>query len=122
MSKQKVKGSRFEGLVVEKARKAGLEASKQPGSGVFKDYPNDAVIEQTLIEAKCGYTELLTSGEKTFKFQLGWIEGVMQHAAEQKLEGAAVIVKPDKSRHQYAMVDLDYLLFLLSFRKKSLNT
>lgn len=113
MSKEKRKGNRLESRVVKAAQEAGLEARRQPGSGVYKNYPNDAVVAHTLLEMKCGYTELSASGEKSFRFQLEWIRNVMKHAKEQGFEGGAVIVRPDGSQTCYAVVEVEYLLSLL---------
>lgn len=113
MSLNKRKGTRLETQVVERAHEAGLEAHRQPGSGMYEDYPSDAVIENLLIECKCGYVHLNAAGEKTFTFQLAWMTKVEMNAKKAGFRGAAVIVKPGTSRRSLAIVDLNLLLELL---------
>jgi len=44
----KAKGTRLEKLVADDLQALGLEAGKQPGSGIYEDYPSDnwAIIHE----------------------------------------------------------------------------
>ena len=54
----KAKGSKFEKKIVDTINKdSGWEARKQPGSGIFRDFPNDVYVvsptgEKYIIECK----------------------------------------------------------------------
>jgi len=54
----KAKGSKFEKKIVDTINKdSGWEARKQPGSGIFRDFPNDVYVvsptgERYIIECK----------------------------------------------------------------------
>jgi len=41
----KSKGARLEKLVAEDLKAIGIEAKRQPGSGVYRDYPSDVTAQ-----------------------------------------------------------------------------
>lgn len=51
-TKTKALGHALEVSSVKKATKRGLEASVQPGSGIYADFPKDIVLEELLGECK----------------------------------------------------------------------
>lgn len=112
-TRQKRKGTRLEKRVVEQAQAQGLTARLQPGSGIYQDYPSDAVIENLLIECKCGYERLTANGEKTFTFQMAWLNKVEREAKQAGYHGAVVVVRPGSSRRALAVVDLNWFLEVL---------
>ncbi len=118
MSSQKRKGSGFESRIVREAQATGLNARKQPGSGVFKDFPNDAVIESILIEAKAGYTRLNVRGEKHFSLDVDWINKVLSHAKESGFDGWLLAMRPDGIRRWWLLGDGQFILDLILENKE----
>jgi Holliday junction resolvase len=116
MNKQKRKGSQLERRVVKEAHQKGIDAHVQPGSGMYKDYPSDAVIGTILAECKCGYESMNKAGEKSFSFRTEWIDKVERQAKEAGYQGAVVCVRPGSSRRILAVVDF---LFLIDLLKKA---
>lgn len=113
----KRKGSSLETAIVKKAQQQDLYARKQPGSGVYKDFPNDVVLENLLVEAKSGYTRLNSDGSKKFSVDVGWLLRVAENAEKGNFEAGIVVIKPDGVRTPYAIVSLDYLLRVLTALK-----
>lgn len=118
MSRQKDKGSRFESRVVQDALAEGLSAKKQPGSGQYAGYPNDAVIESLLVECKAGYTRVNVAGERRFALEVEWIEKVLRHAREDGKAGWVLAIRPNGIRRWWALVDGKWLLALLAENKR----
>jgi hypothetical protein len=106
-------GSGLEDRVVERASKAGLEARKQPGSGVYKEYPSDAVVENILVECKVRSSSLDAKGNTNIHINLDWLRKAQKEASEAGFEGAVVVVNPKGSTRPLALVDLNFLIQLL---------
>ena len=67
----KAKGGKFEKQVIAWMQSLGLEARRQPGSGIFADFPSDGVV--TIGDRKC-ILEMKKRAAipKTFE---GWLGG-----------------------------------------------
>jgi Holliday junction resolvase len=89
-NKNKQLGVAFERTVVERAKRAGLEAERQPLSGALKQFPNDVRVKspvvEILVEAK-KRTATLSAGEKCITINLDWLKGVVANAAQQASGG-----------------------------------
>lgn len=116
-TKQKTNGTAAEKTVVKKARAKGLQAKKQPLSGVLPDYPNDVVIENALIEVKRRVTKLNAKGARILSLDLDWLDGVQKNAKREGFEGAAVFVRPANSARLLVLVEDDFFLELLLSHK-----
>jgi len=67
----KSKGLRYEKQVVQWLQSLGLEARRQPGSGIFADWPHDGVV--TIGDRKCILEMKKRKAiPKTFE---GWLKG-----------------------------------------------
>lgn len=104
--------------MVTKARAKGLTARKQPLSGVLSEYPNDVVIENTLIEVKRRVTRLNAKGARILSLDLDWLDGVQRNAKREGFEGAAVFIRPANSARLLVLVEDDFFLRLLVSHKK----
>src|SRR6266852_8483178 len=91
MNKNKVLGSALERRVVKRAQDAGLEAHVQPGSGVFKEYPHDAVIEDRLVECKVRGA-IDSKGQQTIRMNIDWLLNTLKDAAAGGFKGAVLII------------------------------
>jgi hypothetical protein len=108
VNRNKRKGSAFESRVVARALKAGLEARKQPGSGVFNDYPNDLVIEGWLGEAKT------RTDHPSLTQMLAWLDGVQANAKKgREFFGGFLVYNQVGSRKPIVMLSLDDFLSIL---------
>ena len=117
MSKQKVTGTRFENDIVDRAQKAGLTASRQPGSGVYKAFPSDAVIENTLIEAKVrSPLPEIPGGLAAVRVEYQWLNKVIANARKNH-ELGAVVVRPKGQQKCMVLLDFDDFLALLHHQK-----
>lgn len=100
------------------AQEAGLKASKQPMSGILKDYPNDAVIGEgensVLVECKVRAVSMNAKGEKQFSFDLEWLKGVMRHAKQHNFRLGCVVFAPKSSQDKYVVLAYSDFLDLLS--------
>jgi Holliday junction resolvase len=110
----KTLGSALENRVVERAKAKGLKAARQPGSGVYKAFPHDAVVEQLLVECKVRSTHLNAAGDKTLSIQLEWLRKVQEKAIEGGFEQGIVVVNPKGSQKPLVLCDLDWFLGILS--------
>lgn len=109
----KQRGSAFEGKAVKIARDAGLTANKQPGSGVYADYPSDVVIENLLVECKKGYTLEKSDGSRYFQFDLNWLTKVRQFARRGKFLDGLVFFSPAGSQLSFTVLAVETLIDLL---------
>ncbi len=105
---RKALGTGLENRVVKRAQVRGLEASRQPGSGIFKDYPNDVVVAGLLGECK------VRSRHPSYSEMQEWLEGAQEHAKKAKMPGAFLVSNVKGSRTPRVLVDLDLFLELLS--------
>lgn len=116
----KSKGSRLETRVVKMAEAHGLSARRQPGSGIYADFPNDVTIENLLIEAKCGYTRFAGKGvekSKKISVDLEWIIKVSTNAEKGQFDEGLLVIRPDGVQEPYVFVRLEYLLRVLAALK-----
>ena len=109
-NKARALGNGLENRVVTRARKRGLAAWKQPGSGVYADYPNDVVVSTLLGECKVRST--LPSLAQMFE----WLEYVESNARKKKgeFDGAFLVFNQKGGRKPKVMLDLDLFLKLLA--------
>jgi hypothetical protein len=114
---KKAVGAALEKKVVERAQEAGLDARKQPGSGVFKGYPSDAVIEQWLVECKVRSLVENAAGESRYPLDLGVVEKVGEQARAGGFVAGALVIRAKRSRKLYTVLDFDTFLGLLSASK-----
>jgi len=63
-SKEKKLGLAAENRTVRLAKAEGLNAKRQPLSGVLPDYPSDVIIEHDLLEVKVRTERLNAKGER----------------------------------------------------------
>lgn len=106
-NKNRALGNGLESRVVTRARKRGLAAYRQPGSGVYADYPNDVVVATLLGECKVRST--LPSLAQLFE----WL-GNAERNAQGKFEGAFLVFNQKGSRKPKVVLDLDLFLKLLA--------
>ena len=107
-NRNKARGSGWEQRLVARAQKHGLRAHRQPGSGVFPDHPNDAVVESYLVECK-----MYTDHPSMTQF-MAWLDGVRANAKKHEFAGAFLAYNHKGSRKPVVMVDLDLFLDLLA--------
>ncbi len=112
MSQQKSLGDSLENAVVEKARKAGKTAKKQPYSGATLKAQGDVVVNSTLVECKVRAPEIV-AGEKSFRFQLEWFDKVRIQAAAQGYERGVVVIRQKHSGKMMVLLDFDEFLEML---------
>lgn len=118
-SRSKASGTAFERALVAKARAQGLEASRQPLSGVLRELPNDVVLEQFLVEAKTRRKEVDASGERYIRVDLDWLTGVRKHAQQVGYQDGLCVVNSKYVGEPLVVVGLSTFLSLLQNRKKS---
>ena len=106
-NKNKARGSGWETRYVARAIKRGLSARKQPGSGVFKDHPNDAVTEGLLVECK------MRTDHPSMAQMMEWLKGVEANAAKGEYLGAVVAYYHKGSRKPVVLMDLETFFDLL---------
>ena len=109
----KRKGSGMEDRVVREAKKRELDARKQPGSGIYANYPSDVVVEQILVEAKTGYSRVNVAGEKIFSLNMTWLSKVEKEAQTHGFDNHALAFRPTGTTKCYAVIDLNFFLDLL---------
>ncbi|WP_220193932.1 hypothetical protein [Ktedonospora formicarum] len=113
-NRAKALGSSFERKAVRLANEAGVDASKQPGSGVFKEFPNDIILNGDMLgECKVRAYHFNAKGEKCFTLEKSWIDNVCKHAKQLGMRWA-VLFQPKGQQQVYAVIDYDLLLKLLS--------
>jgi hypothetical protein len=110
-------GTSNEHRIVRKAQAAGLRASRQPLSGILKDFPNDVQVEAILVESKVRSAKLNAKGAKTLTLDLDWLHGVVGNAERAGFEAGIVVAKAKGSERQYVLADLDFVLRLLQQAK-----
>lgn len=119
---KKALGNGLEQRVVDRARYAGLQANKQPMSGQLKDYPNDAVIEKTLVECKARTAQIDAKGQRYLRVDLEWLRDVEAHAKESGFEGGVLVVNAKYSSTPKVLIDLEFFLKLMKQRKNGFET
>jgi Holliday junction resolvase len=114
MPSKKRLGLDNERQVVERLRGQGIKATQQPGSGVFKDYPNDVVIEDRILaECKVRTTLQNAKGDRIIPFDSEWLEGCEKNAKEQGYSHGVVFVKRKMARTRLVVMSEDYFIELL---------
>lgn len=108
MNKNKAKGTRLENRVVAVARKEGFQARKQPLSGQLKDFPEDCIVGDVLLQCKAGYTS-----QKSFSFQRPWLDAVRSSAEQFGYRMGAVVIRPDSTNKLSIVLDYSDFLKLL---------
>jgi Holliday junction resolvase len=106
-TQQKALGTGLEERVVKRARERGLEAARQPGSGIFPAFPNDVVVEGLLGECK------VRSRHPNYSEMQEWLEGCQQNARRAHFRGAFLVYNVKGSRTPRVLLDLDLFLDLL---------
>lgn len=115
-ARSKQLGTAFEQRVVEKARAVGLPAKRQKGSGIYADEPNDAVVDDWLIECK------VRSGEHLLTIDLDWLEKARLNAARVGLRDAALVVNRKYGTAPFVVLDLgSFLALLAQVREKGVD-
>jgi Holliday junction resolvase len=115
VSKAKQLGTAGENRIVEQAKAHGLHAHRQPGSGIYKDYPADVVIEdKVLVESMVRAVEKSQPGERYVRLDLNWLEKVVDEAAGAGFEMGVVVLQPKGARRRYTLIDFETFLDLLS--------
>ncbi len=112
MSQQKSLGDSLENAVKERAMKAGKAAKKQPYSGATLKAQGDVVINSTLVECKVRAPEII-AGEKSFRFQIEWIDKVRIQAAAHGYERGVVVIRQKHSGKMFVLLDFEEFLELL---------
>lgn len=106
-------GTALEKRIEADAKAAGLKATKQPLSGVLKDYPNDVVVEDILVEAKVRAVRLNAKGARIVAIDLDWLDGVMKNAAKAGFRGAVVVIRPKNSERLLTLMLFSSFLDML---------
>lgn len=112
-TRSKALGSGLERRVVDWAKRYGFDARRQPGSGVYADFPSDVLIETPVarVLAECK----VRSTHPSVNEMLGWLDGVQKHASRMPQGTTGVLVYNHKgSRKPKVILDLDAFLFLLA--------
>jgi Holliday junction resolvase len=122
MNQRKRLGTAFENRLVEEAKKAGFTKSRrQPLSGVLREFPSDAIIEddttKILAECKVRAVEIDAAGEKTFRLEFQWVDKVEEQAQrDRSFDFGVVVLQPKGHRRRYAVMSLDSLFQLAKRR------
>ena len=103
-------GNGLEARVVSRAKERGLRAHQQPGSGIYKDYPNDVVVNGMLGECKVRTT--LPSLAQL----LEWLAYVESNSKKGEYTGAFLVFNQKGSRKPKVMLDLDLFLDILQLQ------
>ena len=111
-NQRKTLGTSLENRIVLKAGEHGLKAHRQPGSGVFKDHPHDAVVEDILVEAKVRSTPK-DAPEKGVRIDFAWLSRVRADARKAGFREGIVVVNQKGSTSPMVLCTLDFLLSLL---------
>lgn len=106
-------GTGLEKRIVADARAAGKRANKQPLSGVLNDYPNDAVVEDILVEAKVRAVRLDAKGKRIISIDLDWLDGVLKNAAKNGFETGIVVIRPKNSERLLTLMLFSSFLEML---------
>lgn len=109
----KALGSGLESRVVRRAERLGLRARRQPGSGVYEDFPNDVVIDApggitALVECK------VRSTLPSLAQMLGWLDRVERNVKPPHHHFGALVYNTKGSRKPKVLLDLDVFLALLA--------
>lgn len=107
-NKSKARGTGWEVRLVNRAKKRGLSARRQPGSGVYPQYPNDVVVEGMLGECK------MRTDHPSMAQMVEWLRGVEANAAKHEFPGAFLAYNHKGSRKPIVMIDLETFLGLLN--------
>lgn len=108
-------GNGLERRVVDRAKKRGLSAHRQPGSGVYTDHPNDVVVAGLLGECK------VRSRHPSYSEMQEWLEGAQANAHKAKMPGAFLVYNVKGSRTPRVMLDLDLFLDILRNSEKGVD-
>lgn len=109
-SANKKLGNGLEERVVKRALALGLDARRQPGSGVYKAYPNDVVVGDLLGECK------VRSRHPSYIEMQEWLEYAQDNAKRLKMRGAFLVYNVKGSRTPRVLLDLDLFLALMAER------
>jgi hypothetical protein len=94
--------------VVKRAQARNLKAEKQPGSGVYQDFPNDVVVHGLLGECK------VRSSHPSLALLLIWLAGAEENAKKHGFPGAFLVYNQKGSKAPRVLLDLDLFLDLLA--------
>jgi hypothetical protein len=119
-NKPKNLGRALEHRVADKAKAKGLQAKRQPGSGMFSLAPHDAVIENLLVEAKVRSYSTNAKGEDTIAFPIHALRKVQASAVVNGFEQGILVVNPKGSQSPFVLMDFDWFISLLA-ENKALN-
>lgn len=106
-NKNRQRGNGFEMRLVQRALKRRLRASRQPGSGVYRDHPNDVLIEGWLGECK------MRTVHPSVAQMMEWLDYVQANAKRMGYEGAFLAYNHKGSRKPVVVLSLDDFLALL---------
>jgi len=105
-------GTGLEVRVVNRAKKRGIEAKRQPGSGIFKAHPNDVLLRfeagQLLDECK------VRSTPPSLAQMLSWLDGAEANAARMGMLGAFLTYNHKGAPDPHVLLRLDLFLDLLA--------
>lgn len=111
-------GSSGEKGIVDRVLAAGLRAFRQPGSGQFKGYPADVVIEtgeeRILVESKVRSLVIRSSGKRMWTIDFDWLRKVIREGTANGFSHAALFVRPKNSGDRFVVLDERTYLDLLS--------
>lgn len=116
-NQKKALGTGLENRVVERARAKGLEAKKQPLSGVLKDYPHDCVIEGVLVECKVRSPQIDAKGQQYIRLNIDWLLQTIKDAEAHGFDSAVLVVNAKGSREPMVMLRYNDYLTLRSEAK-----
>jgi hypothetical protein len=116
-NKAKQLGTAFEHRIVAWAKKLGLKAHRQPGSGAFKGLPHDAVIENILVEAKVRSTAVNQRGEYMLSIDMRWLRRVQEDAIKAKFDYGILVVNAKGDQRPVVLLDFEEYLKLVSEAK-----
>lgn len=110
----KKRGTAFENAVVKQAQAAGLKARRQPLSGILPDFPEDVLIEdEVLMQCKTYAPVIDSKNEKSFRFRMDWMKGVMENARKHGYRFGAVVFRTRGDTRKYVVIQYETLLELL---------
>lgn len=118
MSKQKDLGRSLEHRVANRARAKGLEAKRQPGSGMFQEAPHDVTFARILGECKVRSYTTNAKGEDSVTFPISALRKVQASAIKNEFEQGVLIVNAKGNHNPFILMDLDWFLGVLAQRER----
>jgi Holliday junction resolvase len=117
MNSSREAGNRFEREIVNEAKGEGLEARRQPLSGSTPSHPNDVVLEDILIEAKIRGVVADASSNKSIRFQMSWLRGVVSSAKAHGYRMGVVVFRMKGDKQRYVTLSWDDFIGLIKSSK-----